>query len=144
MLHRLDRFRDEGLLLLRLGIGFMFVLHGYPKLLGGPERWEGVGGAMANFGISFAPAFWGLMAALSETFGGLFLALGVFSRPACLVLLSTMIVATLHHLNRGDGIVGASHAIESAILFAALFIIGPGKYRLDSKLAGLLRKSSKM
>ena len=28
----LDKYRDAGLLILRVGIGVMFVLHGYPKL----------------------------------------------------------------------------------------------------------------
>ena len=37
---------DLGLLLLRVGIGIMFTIHGYPKLIGGPEMWAKVGGTM--------------------------------------------------------------------------------------------------
>ena len=48
----------------------------------------------------------------------------------------TMIIATVMHLNIGDGIMGASHAIEAAIVFLAFIIAGGGKYSLDNLLAG--------
>jgi putative oxidoreductase len=112
----------------------MFIIHGAPKLFGGAETWIKLGGAMGNFGITFFPAFWGFMAAFSEFFGGIFLILGFLYRPFCLLLTITMIVAATHHLARGDGIRGASHALESAILFFSLLFIGPGKYSLDQYL----------
>jgi uncharacterized membrane protein YphA (DoxX/SURF4 family) len=35
-----DKFRDFGLLLLRVGIGLMFVtIHGFPKITGGMKTW---------------------------------------------------------------------------------------------------------
>ena len=52
-----------GILLFRLLIGSAFVLHGFPKLAGGPERWAKVGAAMSHFGVHFAPELWGLCAA---------------------------------------------------------------------------------
>jgi putative oxidoreductase len=122
--------RDLGLLILRVGIGGMFVFHGLPKLLGGPARWSALGGAMKAFGIDFGATFWGLMAAIAETGGGLCLALGVAFRPALVLLTTTMVVATAHHLHKGDGFARASHAIEAAILFISLLFIGAGKYRL--------------
>ncbi len=127
----LTRYRDAGLLCLRLGIGVMFILHGWPKLMAGPETWTRLGGAMANYGITWAPSFWGFMAALAEAGGGVCLILGWMMRPACVLLLVTMIVAATHHLAKGDGIGGASHAIEAGILFASLLLIGPGRYSLD-------------
>ena len=73
-----DRFRDVGLLILRLGFGFGFVwYHGGPKLLGGPERWTGTGDAIANFGLGGGFVFWGFLAALAEGLGGLLFALGL-------------------------------------------------------------------
>ena len=120
--------RDLGLLILRVGIGASFMVHGFPKLLGGPEKWAKLGKAMEVFGVDFAPAFWGFMAAFSEFGGGLLLALGLAFRPACLLLLSTMVVASAMHLDRGDGFGKASHAIEAAILFLSLLMIGPGKH----------------
>ena len=125
-----DRQRDLGLLLLRVGIGAMFVFHGWPKMSGGPATWESLGHATEALGIAFAPTFWGFMAAFAELGGGLLLATGIAFRPACALLLATMIVASTRHLAQGDGLGKASHAIEAAILFLSLLLIGPGAYRL--------------
>ena len=135
-LHTLDRYRDKGLLILRVGIGISFMFHGFPKLMGGPETWTYLGGALSAVGINFAPAFFGFLAAVSEFGGGLLLALGLLSRPACFFLFNTMAVATIMHITKGDPFMKYSHALESAILFASLMLIGPGKYSLDEKLAG--------
>lgn len=122
--------RDLGLLLMRVGMGGMFVYHGLPKLLSGPTRWEALGRATRAFGIDFAPTFFGFMAAIAETGGGLCLALGLLFRPALALLATTMIVAAAFHLDKGDGLGKASHAIEAAIVFASLLLIGPGRYVL--------------
>jgi putative oxidoreductase len=57
-----EKFRDYGLLLLRLGIGLMFAaFHGFPKIIGGAETWAGLGKTFNNLiGVSFIPAFWDL------------------------------------------------------------------------------------
>jgi len=123
-------YTDFGLLILRLGIGIMFVLHGYPKITGGIELWAKLGSSMSNFGIDFAPTFWGFMAALSEFGGAVLLILGVGFRLASLLMLTTMCVATAHHFGKGDGIQGASHALEAGILFLSFLFTGPGKYTL--------------
>lgn len=91
--HKLDEHRDKGILMLRIGIGVMFMCHGFPKLTGGPEVWTKLGGAMSAIGIHFAPAFMGFMAAASEFGGGLLLILGLLTRPACFFLLTTMVAA---------------------------------------------------
>jgi putative oxidoreductase len=127
---------DLGLLIVRVGIGIMFMLHGYPKLVGGPAMWAEVGGVMAKVGLSFAPAFWGLLAALAEFGGGALLALGLLWRLAVPALLFTMLMATVMHLSAGDGFDGYAHALESALLFAGLLLVGPGRHSLDEKLFG--------
>jgi len=121
--------RDLGLLVLRLGLGFMFaVVHGGPKLLGGPALWSTVGSAMGSFGIHAAPVVWGFLAAVSECVGGLCLMLGLFVRPAAGFMAATMAVAATMHLTKGDGIPVASHAIEAGIVFVSLILIGAGRY----------------
>lgn len=127
----LSRYHHAGLLVLRVGIGAMMILHGYPKLLGGPEKWAKLGGSMAAFGIHDSPAFWGFMAAFAEGVGGLLFLIGFLFRPATLLLMITMAVAAMHHINDGEGVMGGSHAIELGILFLAMFIIGPGNYSID-------------
>lgn len=127
-------FSDTGLLLLRVGIGVMYIYHGAPKIAGGPEKWERLGMAMTSLGIDFAPVFWGFMASFSEFFGAICLLLGLLFRPASFLMAATMAVAATMHLTGGDGLLKASHAIENCILFISLFLIGPGKYALDEKL----------
>ena len=129
-----DKFRDQGLLLLRVAIGAAFMAHGWPKLAGGSAKWAKLGKAMAHLGLDFAPTFWGFMAAVSEFFGGLLLVLGVAWLPALALLAGTMAVAGYMHVKKGDGFVGASHALESLALFVSLMLIGPGKFTLASKL----------
>lgn len=124
----LGRYRDFGLLVLRLGVGVMFLFHGWPKLVGGPDKWTALGGAVGYFGIHFIPMFWGLMAAISEFFGGVCLILGVAFRPACLLLAGTMAVAATMHFGRGDSLQTASHAIELGCVFFGLLFVGPGRF----------------
>ena len=133
VLRSLDKYRDIGLLILRVGIGIMFMIHGMPKLTAGPEKWVMLGGTMKALGVDFAPMVWGFMAAFSEFAGGLLLALGFFTRPACFFLLATMIVAAAMHISKGDPFLKYSHAMEAGILFISLILIGPGKYSLDGQ-----------
>lgn len=122
--------KDLGLLIIRIGIGIAFMIHGYPKITGGVETWTQIGGSMSNIGINFAPAFWGFMAAFAEFVGGLLLILGFLFRPAAGMLVFTMIIAMIMHISNGDGFNGYSHALESGILFLGLLVAGPGKYAL--------------
>jgi putative oxidoreductase len=136
MLNVLDRYRDAGLLLLRVGIGLSYMGYGAPKLSGGPPMWEELGQAMRFLGITFAPTAWGFLAAVSEFFGGLGLVVGALFRFATFFLACTMIVATIQHFGRGDGYAGgAFHSIEMGVVCLSLFLMGPGKYSLDEMLS---------
>lgn len=128
-----ERFRNEGLLIIRIGLGIMFMYHGFPKITGGPEKWAGLGMAMGSLGIHFFPVFWGFMAAVSEFFGGILLIAGLFTQPTCAFMAFTMAIASLTQLTKGQGLDGASHAMELGIVFIGLIFVGPGKYSLDKK-----------
>ena len=132
-LSSLGNFKNTGILLVRIGLGIMFIMHGYPKLLGGPSMWENIGGAMGQIGITALPTLWGLLAALAETAGGICFLLGLFFRPVALIMTFNMIIAALHHLGAGEGLQGASHAIEIGIVFLGFALIGPGKYSVDKR-----------
>jgi putative oxidoreductase len=64
-----------GLLILRIGIGIAFVLHGFPKVFGGGA--EHLAGALAKAGIpgGIVAAY---LAGLAEFLGGIALIAGIF------------------------------------------------------------------
>ena len=123
-----------GLLLLRVGLGISIFLHGFPKITAGPEMWTMIGSSMGIFGITFAPTFWGFLAALTESVGGLLFALGFFFRPAAIMLTGLMIVALSTHLSAGDDFMVYGHALDLLIVFGSSILIGPGRYSLDARL----------
>ena len=122
------------LLILRLGFGIIFILHGWPKITGGVETWTGIGGAMAVVGLDFAPAFWGFMASLAEFGGGILLVFGFLTRPAAALLLITMLVAVIMHSAQGDALSTILHPLKGLVVFIALLYSGAGKYSVDKRL----------
>jgi putative oxidoreductase len=122
-----DKYRDLGLLILRLGFGLSFVwYHGLPKLVGGPKTWTAIGDAVSHLGITAGYPVWGLMAALTESVGGLLFAAGLFFRPTCLALLGVMIMATIEQSTRADPM--PEHALKNAFVLAGMLLVGPGRY----------------
>ncbi len=128
----LNRYRDFGLLLLRVGVGLVMILHGWPKVVGGPKTWTMIGGAMQHLGIHFYPVLWGFLAAMSETLGGAFLLLGFLFRPATASLFFTMVVATTFLIKtQGAAFNAWSEPVSMGIVFLGLFFIGAGRYSID-------------
>ncbi len=129
-----ENWTDLGLLLIRLGFGLGFLyFHGWGKLMGGPERWAGVGGAMENLGIGFGHTFFGFMAAFAEAIGGLLIAAGFLFRPAAILVVLTMFVAWVMHVSTGQG--SPAHAFKNLWVALGLAFIGPGRYSVDAWLA---------
>lgn len=126
---------DYGLLFIRIGLGVMFLWHGYPKITGGPDGWKELGESMKYLGINFFPLLWGFLGAISEFLGALLLIAGFRFGLACFVLAATMFVAVVSHFGAGDGMFGASNAIEDAIVFVGLVLTGPGKISVDKRHA---------
>lgn len=123
---------DLGLLVMRVGLGASFVLHGWPKMLGGPAAWHGLGTNLRHLiGVELLPTVFGFLAAFAELGGGALLLLGVLFRPALVLLVPTMAVAAARHLALGEGFHGASHALEAGVVFVGLFLTGPGKHRVQ-------------
>ncbi len=127
----LNKYSAFGLLVMRIGLGVMMIVHGLPKITGGPEKWEKIGGAISHLGIQVFPTGWGFAAAAAEAIGGVLIILGLAFRPACLFLLFTMIVAATMHLSKGDSLLEASHSVELAFVFFGMLFVGPGKYSVD-------------
>ena len=116
----------------------MAVAHGWGKMAGGPETWEGLGKAIGALGVPvFLPTFWGFMAAFAEFVGAILIVVGFLYRPAAFLLLCTMIVAAAMHANAGDSFVyKTSRPIELGAVFLAMLFIGPGRYAVDTWFGG--------
>ncbi|MFA6290026.1 MAG: DoxX family protein [Opitutaceae bacterium] len=131
---KLDAFSDFGLLVMRVGVGALFmIVHGFPKLAGGPDKWAAVGRAVSYLGINFGYTGWGLAAAVAETLGGLLLIVGCAHRPAALSLFVTMAVASIWKYYPFGGWEAAAHPVAMAVVCLGLLITGPGKYSIDAK-----------
>jgi putative oxidoreductase len=130
---------DLGLLVLRVGIGLMFVVvHGFPKIAGGVVKWKGLGGAFNRLlGLSFIPEFWGFLASMAEFGGGICLVAGFFFRPACACMMFTMAIAVASIIRGGYGFNSAAQPIELGIVLLALFFTGPGALTLPNLLSKL-------
>ena len=128
------KFVDIGLLVLRVGIGVIFICHGWPKLIGGPDKWAGVGGmGMAALGITRSLEFWGFMAAFSECIGGAALVLGFFTRIFAFLMMLTMAAATAYMILKAQppaSFSGWSHPLSMAIVFLSLVLLGGGKFNI--------------
>ena len=122
-----------GLLILRIGVGIAFMIHGFPKLFMGGALGLSKGLAASGIPGGVVAAY---MAALAEFFGGMALIVGLLFRPTTVILAFTMLVALIYHFRHGDSFITYSHALESGILFVALTIAGPGRFSLDRKLVG--------
>jgi len=128
-----NRWNNTALLMLRLGFAFaMIYYHGWMKITH-PEWWEGIGGAIGNLGITFAPKFWGFMQAFAETGCSALIAIGLFTRPAALILAFGLFVGTLVHLKTPEPNDEAN--ILKALIVAIFFVIaGAGRYSVDARL----------
>ncbi|MBC8010846.1 MAG: DoxX family protein [Burkholderiales bacterium] len=128
-----DRWHDLGLLVLRTGVGAVFLfIHGIPKLTD-PSSWARIGRAVSYLGIDFAHQSWGLAAILAMTAGATCLILGFLQRPAALLLTITMLVAAIWRHYPFGGWNESAYPATMAIVCFALMILGPGKYALAAR-----------
>jgi len=128
----LDSFRPVGLLALRIALGIIFIAHGYPKL----AHLRG-GAQMQSFFVEHGlPGYFLYIAGVIETFGGGLLLLGLFTRPAALLLGIEMCVA-IWKVHSAHGYL-AVHDYEFPLTLAAacfaLATVGAGLISLDQPL----------
>jgi len=87
-----------------------------------------------GFPFSVAPWFFAWMGAASEAIGGLFLALGLFTRFSAFLIMSTMLVAIFFQ-KWGDGTWGMLPAMGFLWLSIYTLVLGSGKLGLDYPLS---------
>jgi putative oxidoreductase len=120
--------------LLRIIAGFTFSLHGFQKLFG---FFGGMGGSGATAAFGSLP--W--VAGVLETFGGVVLLAGLFTRPVAFILCGQMAVAYFRaHSPKGFWPIanGGELAVLYCFIFLYLAIAGGGPVSLDR----IVRKKS--
>src|SRR5580698_5793345 len=127
-MEELEKLKPLALLLLRLGLGIIFVFHGYPKLFTHTRE------TMQGFAHMGFPAYFAYIAGVFEFFGGWLLILGLFTRIAGLLLALEMAVA----LVKVHGMISNPMAVENyqfplALTVGALALaaLGAGLSSLD-------------
>ncbi|MGC1687613.1 MAG: DoxX family protein, partial [Candidatus Acidiferrales bacterium] len=83
----LEKLKPLALLLLRLGLGIIFVSHGFPKLFGHSQQW------IVAFQHMGFPPYFAYISGILEFFGGLLLIAGLFTQIAGLLLAVEMAIA---------------------------------------------------
>lgn len=126
-------------LALRIPVGIIFMAHGAQKLFAwfGGYGLAGTGQFFESIGLApgIAMAF---LAGSAEFFGGLFILLGLLTRPSALVLAFTMLIAIVSvHLPNGLFMSNGGYEFGLALLAASvsLMLSGGGKVAVDNWLA---------
>jgi len=129
----LDSLQPLGLLILRVALGVIFLTHGYPKLMKPNMDMQHM---FVQHGL---PAQFVYVSGVLEVFGGLLLALGLFARPAALLLAIEMGVV-IWKLHSSGGIL-AVHLYEFPLALAAgciaLATVGAGLISVDESVLSL-------
>lgn len=125
---------DLGKLILRITLAILILLHGIAKLQNGIDF---ITGLVSNAGL---PAAFGYLVYVGEVLAPILLLVGLFTRPAALIIAINMLVAIwLVHMNEITMLGetgGWALELQGMFLFSAIAIslMGPGRYSLDAKL----------
>lgn len=123
----LEKLKPLGLLLLRWGLGLIFIVSGRMKLFGDAQR-------IVEFFQSIGlPPYMVYVAGAVEFFGGCLLVAGLFTRVAALLLAGQMAVAIWKaHLGKGMLAVNEyAYPLALAVSAFALATCGAGVISLD-------------
>ena len=123
---------DLAALALRVFLGAIFIIHGFPKLFRAEARTQTIG-FMKSVGI---PPALTLAASLLELFGGLGLLVGLLTEVAALLIAIEMVGTTiLSRAKMGKKLV-LGYELDLAYLVGAVAVVlvGPGAWSLDRGL----------
>jgi putative oxidoreductase len=128
-----------GILILRLGVGLVFLTHGYPKMSGRSNdpkiNREGLTHSIRRLGLPF-PAHLALAVGTIEFAGGILLIVGLWTRWAALALAVIMAVASARNLVEKGFLKSADFPFSLLATLLGLTFLGGGFLSLDRLLFG--------
>lgn len=135
MPQRLEGLERLAVLILRLFLGFVFMMHGSQKLLGafGGGGVSGVAGMMGKLGIE-PSLLWAWVVSITEFVGGVCLFFGFLTRfwAAGLVIDMAVAVVKVHLVN---GFFVGKNGVELPLTFGVIALVilltGPGSMSMD-------------
>ena len=125
-MHHMEKLRPLALLLLRVGLGVIFIYNGYPKIFG--RRLEHIDEMIH---INHLPAYFVYIAFVLEVGGGALLIAGLFTRIAGLLLAGEMAIA----IWKGEQFFQNPLSVDKYELALAL---GVGSFALATFGAGII------
>ena len=117
---------NTAMLVLRLGMGILMMMHGYDKLV----HFGDLQNKFMNF-LGLGSMISLALVVFAEFFCSLFIILGLFTRPATIPLIITMLVV-IFKVNDGAVFIKAENAPLYLVGFLVLLLLGPGKISVDS------------
>jgi putative oxidoreductase len=122
--------------IIRFIAGAILVYHGYGKLFGGII--QGVADHVVTpLGLPM-PMAWAYFLGILEFFGGIALAIGLFTRPIALMLTIEFLIITFWHLPNGYSFSsprgGFEYPLVLLVLYAAIFFRGGGRLSVDKMI----------
>ncbi len=127
----LEKLKPLGLLLLRCGVGLIFIYHGYPKLFTHTHEY------LQGFVKMGFPAYFAYVAGVLEFFGGSLLIVGLFTRITGLLLAGEMAIAIWRvHLPQGGAMAVDNYQLPLALAVGAFALasVGAGIISLDQAI----------
>lgn len=123
-----------GLLAVRLALGLGMIAHAWFKL--SVLTLSGFAGYLGSLGVP-APGLMSPLVTFVELLGGALIVAGFLTRPAAALLALILLVAsfTAHAGRYFAANDGMELALNMAVTFLALALLGPGKYSLDRRLS---------
>lgn len=131
------RHPDLGLLIIRVAVGLIFLFAGYTKFMAGETTLNTIGANIKYLGMdvgtnNISTIFFGVLAAGSETVGGLMLGIGYMFRTSTAFLFVTMIVATLSQMDSSvPELAEFGFPMIMGLVVAGLLFTGPGRFSLQ-------------
>jgi putative oxidoreductase len=126
----LAKYREAGLLLIRVSVGLLFILYTAPTLISGPKAWAHFGAGAGHFGLHSHLQLWGFLGSLLGCLGGVLMIFGLFFRIGVLFVL-VLAIGHAIAVENGAGFRVALPSIEMCFVLGGILFVGPGKFSVD-------------